>query len=170
VDPVELANLVLSGTLVGLFVLLLLGIRALPSIIEYKVGQFAQKLLWEDTIEEVDGKKVTVRRPNPAVVAQIQALVPVLAPVLMKEAGTWAQKNLLKPGSGGSAGGAGGFDLANMDPTMLTQALGMKKSQAGLVSLAMPLIQRFLGGALGGPKAAATTTTATVVPANPFMK
>jgi len=139
--------------------LLLLGIRAFARVlrdIPALIGSFTKQLLWVDEeIEAEDGTKKLVRKPSPQLVEGLQAILPVVAPVLVAEGAKWAKANI-KLGGGSPIGGLGGSpaDLSGLIASMLP-----KKYQA-LAGLAMPFLGKLIPG-LGGsatPEAGATGT------------
>lgn len=156
-DILFYALLGLSGGSFILLLALILGIRVvlntfgplvtkfndIPATIRGLIDQF----VWVESEEEdKDGKKVKVRRPNPQLVAELQTIMPVIAPVIAKEMIEWGKKNIKLGGLPGAGGGVG-LDLANLDPSALIGMLPKKiQPWAGL---AMPFLGKFLGGGGG---------------------
>jgi hypothetical protein len=112
--------------------------------------------LWENSEEvDEDGKKHMVRRPSAQLVAAVESIVPVVAPLMLKSGAAWAQKNF-KPGPGGGSGGGGIGSLLGFIP----------KKYQGLAEMFLPQIQGLLGKFLGGVQG---TGGAKGPPENPFM-
>ena len=148
-DYVELAILSTSSGCLVLLLVLLLGIRAFTrsfSNIPAIFNQFLQGMLWDESVEEAeDGTKVVTRKPSAQLVGAIQAIVPVVAPILMKEGAAWAKKNV-KIGNpiGGESGEGGLGGLGGLIGTMLP------KQYQKFAPILGPILERFLPGLAGG--------------------
>jgi len=163
---IDLAILCTSSGCLVLLLVLLLGIRLLTrsfSNIPALFSQFLQGMIWEESIEEAeDGTKVHVRKPSAQLVGAIQAVVPVVAPVLMKEGMQWAKANIkLNPSSiigaaGGAEGGLGGLGA------MIGQML--PKRYEKFAPLLGPILERFVPGLGGSPTAPGGTSANVQVP------
>lgn len=139
----------LDVAVLALLCIFLIGIRAFTRSFGNLPGLFKQLIegfLWEESVEEAaDGKKVVVRKPSKQFLASLEAIVPAVAPVLMKAGSQWVKENV-KIGKAGAGGP--GLDLANLDPSAF---LGMlPKRYQGIAGLLMPFVGKFLGG-MGGP-------------------
>lgn len=114
-------------------------------------------MVWSET-EEIDenGTKKLVRKPNPAFVAALEEIVPVVTPILIAKGKEQLQKMKFVGPDGAPAGGLG---------ALVGQMLPGKMKQFG--PLLEPFIQRFLGG-LGGQKPAQAGSHE--LPDNPFLQ
>jgi len=162
--PFDLAFWVETGISSSVLVLLLLliaGVRQftrslgnIPALFK----QFLDGMLWEDAeIVAEDGTKAIQRRPNSQVVAAIQALVPVIAPVLLAEGSKWAKENIkFKMPEGMMGGSEGGSPLAGIIGQFLP------KKYQGIAGLIGPFLGRMLPGLGGGAPGAPGGSTGPV--------
>ena len=158
-DIVFYVILGLSAASLAVLTLLLLGIRAFSRVfsnIPATIQHFIDGFLWEESTEEgEDGVKRVVRKPSKAFLAQIETIVPVVAPILMKQGVEWAKKNVkignMAPGGAPGAGLDLGSVVGGLAQGGLGKALGLKGTVGKLADTFGPaLIQRFAGGFLGG--------------------
>lgn len=139
---------VLEGSILGvlgLFGAILLGIRQLsrlfsdiPGLIQRLAGQF----LWEE--EEVtgeDGSKKLVKRPSKQLAAAVEALAPVVMPLLLAQGKRMLSKvSLSHPGDSSGAGGLS--SLLGAGGMLPKRIMGIDSS------LLLTLAERFLPGLL----------------------
>ena len=154
-DLLEWTICAISASNLVLLTLLWLGIRQFSKLfsnIPAIFSQFLQGMLWEESVEEAeDGTKVVTRKPSAQLVGAIQAVVPVVAPVLMKEGMEWAKKNIkLNPSSIIGAAGGGGGGLGGLG-ALVGQML--PKQYQKFVPILGPILERFIPGLGGNPTA-----------------
>ena len=157
---ISTANLVLLGLLLG-------GIRWFTAKLAPILGT-ASTLMALFQFEEVeeegkDGEKVKVRRPNPQLLATIEAFVPIAAPIMLKAGKEWMAKNV-KIGQGG----------APIDPNDLMGGLSgligqfLPKKFQQYAPVIGPLLSKFVPG-LGGGAVTKGTASSPSLKDNPFM-